>query len=680
MNATPQAPTGEAVREVAPMDEAIPDEVVPEDDLALAEGFAKLSHAQWQALVAKVLNRGRPDDKLLDGAAAQARLRTTTVDGVPIECLYEGGADAPAPTGHPGVMPFTRGSGYRPADVPWGVRGLYQDPDPPTTRRDVLADLEHGVTSLWFEVSEHAVRADELGQVLADVLLDLAPVCVSSSVDQAAAAAGLLQVWKDRGLVTRQARGNLGHDPLGHAARTGEPPEDAAMVGAAGLCAADYPQVRAITIDVRPYHDAGAGDVDEIAIAVATGVDYLRRLEQAGIGPARAFGQLEFRINATADQFLTIAKLRALRRCWARVGEKCAVPETERGARLHAVTSWRMVSRDDPYVNMLRTTTACFGAAVGGAEAITVLPFDAAVGLPDPFSRRVARNTQILLAEESNVGRVLDPGGGSWYVEALTADLAQAAWVAVRDIEAAGGMTATLAEGTIQARIAATVTERDRRLATRALPLTGVSMFPMVGEKPLARPPTPQSTSPGGGLVPHRDAEVFERLRDRSTVYAANHGDPPPVFLACLGTRRDFGARETFTSALLAVAGLATPRSEGGAPEEIGARAREAGARVAVLCSSADRYADSGGAVAAALREAGVERIYVAGKPSELGEAAGAVDGALSAGVDVVAALGDILDLLDAPDAAAAARTAATLDVPTADDPTEAVKKEQEES
>ena len=685
MSAAPDSTVDRAPADQAPLDQAVaedavPDEVVPEDDLELAEGFAELSHAQWQALVARVLNRGRPDDKRLDGAAAQAQLRSTTVDGVPIECLYEGGPAEPAPTGHPGVMPFTRGSGYRPADVPWCVRGLYQDCDAPTTRRDVLADLEHGVTSLWFEVGEQAVRADDLGQALADVLLDLAPVCVSSDTDQEGAAAALLEVWKDRGLVTRQAIGNLGHDPLGHAARVGGAPDDAAMIAAARLCAAEFPRVRAIAIDLRPYHDAGAGDVDEIAVAVATGVDYLRRLDEAGIGPAQAFGQIEFRVNATADQFLTIAKLRALRRCWARVGAQCGVPEAERGARLHAVTSWRMVSRDDPYVNMLRTTTACFGAAVGGAEAITVLPFDAAVGLPDPFSRRVARNTQILLAEESNVGRVLDPAGGSWYVEALTDALARAAWAAFQDVDAAGGMSAALTQGTIQARIDATTSERDRRLATRTLPLTGVSMFPMVGEKPLARPPFARlSDGRGSGFTPRRDAEVFEALRDRSTACAADHDGPPRVFLACLGARRDFGARETFTSALLAVAGLDAPRSEGGTPREIGARAREVGARVAVLCSSKDRYAESGAAVAAALREAGVERLYVAGRQQELGDAADAVDGALFAGMDVVTTLGEILDLLGAPAAQDAAETAADLDVPVAEDPPETIRKEQDQ-
>lgn len=621
---------------------------IEETHLPLAEGFDTLTHEQWQQLVARVLNRGRPEDKKLDGSASVARLRTTTVDGIGIDCLYEAEAE-PRSVGHPGVMPFTRGSGHRPPETPWDVRALHEDPDAEVTRKAVLADLEHGVTSIWVELGDHALRPGDLGVALADVLLDLAPVCVSSASDQAAAAKALLDVWRNRGVAPEKALGNLGLDPLGHAARTGLVSEPEAMLEAVSDCLAHYPQVRAIMIDLRLHHDAGAGDVDEVAYAVATGVEYLRLLEAHGISPTAAFGQIEFRLNSTADEFLTIAKLRALRRVWARVGEECRVPEDGRGARIHAVTSHRMVSRDDPYVNMLRTTVACFAAAVGGAEAITVLPFDTVAGLPDAFSRRVARNTQILLAEESNIGRVLDPGGGSWYVEALTDELSRAAWSVFQELESIGGMASALAAGTIHERITATATQRADRLAKRTLPLTGVSMFPQTEEQPLTRRPRPQTPTWPGGLVAHRDAEVFEQLRDRSSAQAEATGEAPRVFLACLGARRDFGARETFTSALLAVGGLATPRSEGGTPPEIADRARAVGARVAVLCSSADRYAESGAEVAGALRDSGVERIYLAGRPSELGDDAAAVDGALFAGMEVVSTLTSILDLLGAP-------------------------------
>lgn len=618
----------------------------PDDVVQLASGFEPITHAQWQALVAKVLNRGRPEDKQLDGPASEASLRTTTVDGLTVEALYAP-ADGDEPLGYPGVMPYARGSGYRPTHVPWGVRALHDDPDVATTRAAVLTDLENGVTSLWVQVGDDGVRADDLGDALSDVMFDLAQVCVSSDTDQKAAADALRGVWRDRGVDLSTVRGNLGHDPLGLAAHTGGAAQPEAMLDAVAECLADFPQVRAITIDLRRYHDAGAGDVDEVAFAVATGVEYLRLLGERGVTPTQAFSQIDFRVNAGADQFLTIAKLRALRWAWARVGEECDVPETERGTRIHAVTSRRMISRDDPYVNILRGTTACFGAATGGADAITVLPFDTAWGLPNATSRRIARNTQILLAEESHIGRVIDPAGGSWYVESLTDQLVRAAWEVFQQIEAAGGMTAALADGLVAGRVDATSAVREQRLSTRDLPLTGVSTFPQVNEQPLVRTPRPAEAATG--LRTHRDSEIFEQLRDRSTAYAQQHGCAPSVFVACLGQRRDFGARETFTSSLLAVAGLAVERSEGGTADEIGARAKEAGARVAVLCSSRDQYGQSGVEVARALRAAGVEAVYIAGKASELGENADAVDEAIFAGSNVVPILTGMLDLLGAP-------------------------------
>lgn len=627
----------------------------PEQLLPLADGFETLSRGQWQDLVAKVVNRGRPDDKKVSGQTAEQRLRFTTVEGVTIDPMYMA-PEEPQPTGYPGVMPFTRGSGHRPLSVPWGVRVFHDDPDVDVTREAVLTDMERGATSVWLEVGDHAIPADKLGVVLQDVLLDLAPVCVSSATDQAAAAEALRLVWRNRGLLTRQARGNLGLDPLGEAARRGQVPDFTGMADAVRDCLSDYPMVTALSVDMRPYHDAGAGDVDEVAFAVATGVAYLRELEEAGVAPQAAFGQIEFRINATTDEFLTIAKVRALRRVWARIGEQCGVPETQRGARIHAVSSWRMMSRDDPYVNVLRVTMACFGAAVGGADAVTALPFDTVAGYPDAHSRRIARNSQLLLAEESNVGRVIDPAGGSWYVESLTDELARAAWSAFQEIETGGGMGSALATGDVRRKTETVSAERARRLATRQLPITGVSMFPQVDEIPLQRkkrstPSGPLDPATAGGLVSHRDTEIFERLRDRSTAYAQAHGTPPTIFLACLGMRRDFGARETFVSSLLGVAGIMTAPSEGGTTAEIASRAHDAHARIAVLCSSASRYAEEGAAVAAALRGAGVEHLYIAGSPTELGEDAGVVDGALAVGVDVVTLLNDLLDRLDAPTA-----------------------------
>ncbi len=605
--------------------------------LQLAGDFATPTRDDWEAEVLKVLNRRRPEGKELTIEQAMKRLRTITVDNLTIEPLY---TQTEVPLGHPGVTPFTRGTMVKTSPLAgWDIRQLHEDPDVGVSRREVKADLERGASSVWLRTGSDAIAPADVAAVLADVKPDLAPVSVSSAEDQVAAARALVAWWKASGATA--PRGNLGLDALARAARTGDAPDLSAQAGWVSAALAELPGVRALTVDVLPYDDAGAGDVDQLAFALATGVAYLRDLEAAGIPASAAFGQIAFRVSTNADQFATIARLRALRRLWSRVGEVSGVPAGARGAVQHAVTSWRMITRDDPWVNMLRGTIATFAAAVGGAEIITCLPFDTAWGLPDEFSRRMARNTQALAAEESNVGRVSDPAGGSWYVEELTEQLAGRAWAAFQAIEAAGGMVQALTSGAVAEQIAATAAERTKRLSTRKLPITGVSMFPKADEQPVQAKPRP-AAPPRAGLAPHRDAEVFEALRDR----AASAPEKPAVFLACLGARRDFGGREMFTNALLGVGGIAAPTSEGGTPEEIAAKVAGSGAKVVVLCSSAKVYAAEAVPVATALKEAGVPTVFIAGRKTETGadDVDSVIDGEVFDGMDVVAFLTDALD------------------------------------
>ena len=606
-----------------------------ETPLLLADGFATPTPGDWEAEVLKILNRRRPEGKELNLDQAMDRLRTTTVDGLKIEPLY---TEHDAPLGEPGVVPFTRGTTIRTGQLTgWDVCALHEDPEVGFTNKEVLADLERGATSLWLRTGADAIAPSDLAGVLDGVDTDLAAVSVSSYDDQQAAAQALLTLFKAAG--THHASGNLGLDALAFAARNGGRPELGSEAEWVRAVMADYRGLRALSVDVTCYDDAGAGDIDQVGFALASGVTYLRELEAAGITPAAAFGQITFRVTTNADQFTSIARLRALRRAWARIGEVCGVPAERRGAVQHAVTSWRMITRDDPWVNLLRNTIATFAAAIGGAEIITTLPFDTALGLPDDFSRRMARNTQLVAGEEANIGRVNDPAGGSWYVENLTDQLAEKAWAVFTEIEAAGGMATALTSGLVADRIAATNLERARRLADRSQPLTGVSMFPKPDEEPRQVRPRPVAAV-RGGLKPVRDAEVFEALRDR----AAASAETPTAFLACLGARRDYGARETFTTALLGVAGIGTDLVEGGTAEEFAAKA--AGARFAVLCSSAKVYAEQAVAVAAALKQAGVQTVYLAGRLTETGsaEAASVIDGEIYSGMDVVAFLNQTLD------------------------------------
>ncbi len=454
--------------------------------------------------------------------------------------------------------------------------------------------------------------------------LDLAPVVVSSWSDQPAAARALLDVVGER----PSAGGNLGLDPVGAAARTGGAPDLAPLAGLVRACAG-RPGWGALTVDARVLHDAGASIVDALAVAVATAVAYLRHLEGEGVAPGEAFEQVEFRVPVSQDQFLTAASLRALRRVWARVGDACGVTGPGRAARTHAVTSLRMMTREDPWVNILRSTLAVVGASIGGADAVTVLPHDTVAGLPERFSRRLARNTQVLLAEESNVGRVTDPGGGSWYLESLTDDVAARVWDRFREVEAAGGAGRALADGLLHEWADTATDERRRRVATRRLPITGVSMFPTLADLTPERRPRATLPVADRALAPRRDAAEFEALRDRARTL-----DGPAVVVRALGPQREHGARQAFVTNLLAAGGI---------------RTAESGAPVAILASSAAGYAEHAATAIDELRADGAEVVLVAGRRTELGEAADRVDGEVYDGMDVVALLGDLLGRLGAP-------------------------------
>lgn len=610
--------------------------------LTLAGDFTAPSRQDWETEVLKVLNRRRPEGKELTIEQAMKRLTTTTVDEVVIDPLYTKTDEQPD-LGHPGVMPFTRGTSLRTGTIhAWDVTQLHEDGDVAFSNTAVLDDLQRGAISLWLRVDPDAIAAADVAAVLAGVMPELARLRVSSRTDQAAAADALANVWRASGK-SSEVGGSLGLDAIGHAALSGEAPDFGPQRAWVATALAEFPKARAIAVDTLVYDDAGAGDVDVLAFAVATGVEYLRDLEAAGIDAESVFSQIAFRVPTNADQFMTIARLRALRRLWARVGEVAGVPAAKRGAIQLAVTSRRMITRDDPFVNLLRGTIATFAAAVGGAESITVLPHDTAWGLPTPFSRRMARNLQLLAAEESNLGRVADPAGGSWYVESLTDQLAAKAWARFQQLEAAGGMAQALADGLVAQWLDETTAARAVRLANRRQPITGVSMFPGSNEQPLDVRPRPEAPA-NGGLQAHRDSEVFEALRDRVAT-----ADPKPVvFMACLGARRDFGPREQFTSNVLLVAGIDHPQSEGGTADEIVQQVQAAGARTVVLCSSAKVYAKQAIEVATALKGAGVRTVLIAGRSKETGsdDAASVIDGEIYDGMDVAGFLAGTLDEL----------------------------------
>ncbi|GGX04400.1 methylmalonyl-CoA mutase family protein [Streptomyces lomondensis] len=595
--------------------------VLPDNGLELAGEFPDVSREQWQRLVAGVLRKSGKD---VEGAEAEEALSTALEDGLRTRPLYTPHDAAPEP-GLPGFAPFVRGGRPEGNTVGgWDVRQRHTAAD----RDAVLADLENGVTSVWLTVGEGGIPVPELGRVLDGVYLDLAPVVLDAGRDVEPAARELLRLYEERGVARDAARGNLGADPLGFEARTGQRGDVAPAAELARLCAAEYPGLRALTVDALPYHEAGGSAAQELGSSLATGVAYLRALTEAGLSVEQAVAQLEFRYAATADQFLTIAKLRAARRLWARVAEVCGAPRA--GAQLqHVVTSPVMMTRRDPWVNMLRTTIATLAAGAGGADAVTVLPFDHALGLPDAFARRIARNTSTILIEESHLARVIDPAGGSWYVERLTDELAHAGWEFFQRIERLGGMAAALRSGDVERDLAETWQARTGRLAKRREPITGVSEFPYLAEKPVVRASAPEQ--PSGGLPRVRRDEAFEALRARSDAHLAATGSRPRIYLAALGPAAAHTARLTFASNLFQAGGI-EPVTEG--------TFAQSGATEAVLCSSDALYEEQAAARAAELKEAGAAHVFLAGRPGEYP----GVDAYVFAGCDAVAVLSATLD------------------------------------
>jgi methylmalonyl-CoA mutase len=609
---------------------------VPSEELELAAAFPAADRDRWRELVKGVLRTSgaATEDTPLD--TIEDLLSTTTHDGITVAPLYTARDAVP---GRPGLPPYARGvlpGGEVVAG--WDVRQRHAHPDPGVTRAAIRADLENGVTSVWLTLGPAGPPVTAVPEVLGEVYLDLVPVILDAGAQTPAAAEAFFALAAERGVEPGRLTGNLGADPLGLAARTGVRAEAGPAAELALRCAREYPGLRAITVDATVYHDAGGGDAQELGCSIATGVAYLRALTEAGLGIEAALGRLEFRYAATADQFLTIAKLRAARRLWARVAQACGASPGQGGQRQHAVTSSAMMTARDPWVNMLRTTIASFAAGVGGADAVTVQPFDARLGLPDDFARRIARNTQTLLLEEAGLGRVADPAGGSWYVERLTEDLAQAAWAWFQEIEKAGGAAAALRGGLIEDRLAATWDRRRDDLAHRRDPITGVSEFPNLAERLPARTPAPPE--PGGGLPRVTYAQDYEALRDAADAHADRTGARPAVFLATLGPVAAHTARATFAANLFQAGGIETGTSGPGTdPAAIAAAFRASGTDVACLCSNDKVYAEHAGPVARALREAGARRVWLAGKGAHPG-----MDDQLFAGCDALGVLRRTLD------------------------------------
>jgi methylmalonyl-CoA mutase len=612
---------------------------------------------RWRSAVAGVLAKSARKEPAELGDEPEHLLDASTYDGFVIRPLYTAFDELPEPP-LPGEWPYLRGGSQSPAarDVKSGWKVVEVFPSAGAavaeTNAAVLAALGEGVSALQLRVGESGAAPDQLDRLLEGVYLSMAPVILDAGTDYSAACDAMLALLAEVEPDQRTTLSiDLGADPLTAALSDRPAPAIEDVVAVASRVAADH-GVRAITVDGPAFHNLGANATWELAGSVAAAVAYLRVLTETGIPVGQALRQISFRLAADDDQFMTIAKMRAARRLWARVAEVVGEPESG-GAVVHAETSLPMMTQRDPWVNMLRTTLAAFGAGVGGADTVLVFPFDMAIpggfpGTARSFARRIARNTQLLLLEESHVGRVLDPAGGSWFVEDLTDQLAEQAWRHFQAIEAHGGFVD--AHDFIAGEVAKIAARRADDIAHRRTSITGVNEFANLSE-----PALPQGDSQGipGNLA--RYAAGFEALRDRSDAFLARTGSRPHVLLLPLGPLAEHNIRTTFAANLLASGGIEAINpgtvDAGGVAAAVAEIPAAESPGVALICGTDKRYQDEAAGIVAAARDAGISRIYLAGPEKAVAEITDTTqrpDEYLTAKINAVEALSSLLTRLGA--------------------------------
>ncbi len=620
--------------------------------------------AQWRRLAEKALG-GAPLESLnalLDTGAEVAPLHTPLSAG-----------DKALASGYPGAAPFVRGPGA--AARAWQVLQLADRRDPGEANAQAREDLANGADGLWLQLpdgvpyggSALAVHdLPDLDGALDDIPVDATPIYLAPSAQSLPAAALLIALARKRGVKLDALSGSLGLDPLSIIAARGEVPVRSEKALADALDGALFARCEGLgmtpfTASGRVWHQAGGSAVEELGCTLAAAVAYWRTLAEADVPLDEAAQLIGFHLTADPDVFLSIGKFRAARALWARVTEAAGI--APQPARITAEMSLRTMTSRDPHTNLLRATAAAFAAGTGGARAILLLPFSAAAGVPDSFSRRLARNAQVILAEESALGRVVDAPGGSWYVETLTHDLAARAWAVFQDIEAGGGLLSALKSGGVARRLEGVRERRAGEIARRERAITGVSTYPHLDEAPApvvteseraaAEPGTPPDVPPAGqgermaALVEAaingasvaalaaalhepcepipplpdpavRDAAGFEALRAASDEALQVAGVRPSVFLANIGPLAAFTERATWAKNFFEAGGIEAIDSPGfDSAEALADAFGESGALIACLCGRDGDYAKLAGVVPA-LRARGAGAVYIVGKPDTL--------------------------------------------------------------
>jgi methylmalonyl-CoA mutase len=594
----------------------------------LASEFPSNTHDEWKVAAEKLL-KGAPFDKIM---------LTPTPESITLQPIYEKEVLAGLPAtatlpGQDGYLRGTRTSGYRLAS--WDIAQELPYADPATFNAALLHDLATGQNAVSIQLAgAGALRladATDLRTAFKGVLPDAISWHFHAGL-RAPALAALFGEWlKEQKDDTAKIRGSLNYDPVGTLAATGQLPlafDKAydALATLAKTAAVHLPAFTSAGVVTRAYHDAGASAVEELGAAIATGVAYLRALGERGLDTDAAASQIAFHFSIGGNFFIELAKLRAARILWARIVAELGGTPAAQSMRQHARTGLYNKTKHDPHVNILRTTTEALSGVLGGVDSLTIGTFDEIVRTPEDSSRRLARNTHIILQEECELTAVIDPAGGSWYIEKLTDDIARKSWEFFQKIEEKGGIVAALKAGFVQDTIATSRKSKEKLFGQRRLSLVGTNQYPNIQEKPLDGTPiaaaktddaTAVETAPA--LPSKRLATRYEELRAAATAYKAKNGHGPKIHLANIGPLRRHKARADFTRGFFETGGFEIAGAEGSTDANaIADTAAKSGARLVVICGHDEDYITHVPAIAQAIKAKTPDiTLILAGAPGE---------------------------------------------------------------
>ncbi|SHF09544.1 heterodimeric methylmalonyl-CoA mutase small subunit [Mariniphaga anaerophila] len=521
----------------------------------------------------------------------------------------------------PGEFPYVRGN--KKTGNEWLIRQDIAVKDFSEANKKALSILGKGVNSLGFcfDCATKVEKAD-LEILLKDICLEAVEINFICRCGNCNCALPFAEYISERKENKNNIVGSSSSDPIGSFVLKGKLKPDALdEIANAINKTRKIPHFRVIGVNGKFFANSGASIVQELAFSLAQGVEYLTKLTDAGLNIEYVAGNIKFNFGISNNYFMEIAKLRAARLLWAQI-VKAFNPKNDEVAELisHCETNSYNKTIYDPYVNMLRTQTEAMSAVLGGADSITVLPFNAILGDTTEFSERIARNQQILLKEESHLDKVSDPGAGSYYIENLTASLAEHAWKLFLEVQKKGGFIQAFKKGFIQNEIKTMAAKRSTSAALRRENLLGVNQFPNFTETAKTDFPdwvfeATDNTEQGADvetLKPYRIAQPFEALRYKTDMYAKDN-KRPVAFMLTMGNLAMRKARAQFSCNFFAVAGFEVIDNNGFDSAAAGVEAARAkNADIVVVCSSDEEYAEIAPQIAGLLDK---EILVIAGAP-----------------------------------------------------------------